>query len=83
MDRNNRNNINNHIIMDRNNINNRKQLISQKTEFNRSLICHLPNIFKCSKCKHNNTVHISSQMIYQICMFCGNPNYLSSKRVVK
>lgn len=60
-------------------INKNKQLIYQKNEFNRSLICMLPNIFKCSKCRHNNTIQFQSTLISQKCLFCGNPNYIRKK----
>ena len=57
-------------------MNKRKQLIYQKTEFNNSAICQLPNIFKCSKCKHNNTIQ-NVKFVFQLCLFCGNPNYIT------
>ena len=57
-------------------INKRRQITNQKTEFNNSLICQLPNIFKCSRCKHNNAVQPKAGIIYQNCLFCGNPNYI-------
>jgi hypothetical protein len=64
------------------NLDKKKQIMYQKTEFNNSLICQLPNIFKCNKCKRNNT--INNQTIisntknnnFQHCLFCGNPNYI-------
>ena len=52
----------------------RKQMIYQKTEFNKSLICMLNTVFKCSKCKKNNSIIISPDKKYQNCLFCGNPN---------
>jgi hypothetical protein len=61
-------------------INKRIQMANQKTEFNNSLICQFPNIFKCSKCKHNNSINNLTNHIYQLCLFCGNPNYLIGKR---
>jgi hypothetical protein len=51
----------------------------QKTEFNNSKICMLSTIFKCSKCKHNNTINKLSGVIYQHCLFCGNPNYIKKQ----
>jgi len=51
----------------------------QKTEFNNSKICMLSTIFKCSKCKHNNTIHKLPGIIYQNCLFCGNPNYIKKQ----
>ena len=61
-------------------INKRRQITNQKNEFNNSLICQLPNIFKCSRCKHNNAINNLNMNIYQLCLFCGNPNYLIDKR---
>jgi len=54
---------------------NKKQLLYQKTDFNRSLICQLPNIFKCSKCKKNNNIILENNNTFQLCLFCGTPNY--------
>jgi hypothetical protein len=65
------------------NIDKRKQIIYQKTDFNTSLICHLPTIFKCSKCKHNNSINNISALIYQNCLFCGNPNYIPNKNIIR
>ena len=42
---------------------NKKQILYQKTDFNRSLICQLPTIFKCSKCKKNNNIIIENIVI--------------------
>jgi hypothetical protein len=61
------------------NENQRRQQMYEKTEFNFSKICMLDNIFKCSKCKHNNTIYPKAGIIYQHCMFCGNPNYIKKK----
>ena len=56
---------------------NRKQIIYQKTDFNQSYICMLNTVFKCSKCKKNNTIIKNSNSIKsQNCLFCGNPNYI-------
>ena len=57
----------------------KKQILYQKTEFNNSKICMFPNIFKCSKCKQNNTTNNKDGVIYQNCLFCGNPNYIKKK----
>jgi hypothetical protein len=54
----------------------KKQIKYQKTDFNYSKICMFPNIFKCSRCKHNNTIQPKAGIIYQNCLFCGNPNYI-------
>jgi len=55
-------------------INNRLQILYQKTDFNNHKICQLPGIFKCSKCKKNNSVMIEPQINVQLCLFCGMPN---------
>jgi transcription elongation factor Elf1 len=54
------------------NATNRKQL-QQKTEFNNWSISMLSTIFRCSKCKKNNTILKNTKS--QKCIFCGNPNY--------
>jgi len=51
----------------------RKQILYQKTEFNSHKICQLPSIFKCCKCKRNNTTQTAPT---QNCLFCGTPNYV-------
>ena len=51
----------------------RKQILYQKTEFNSHKICQLPSIFKCCKCKRNNTAETAPT---QNCLFCGTPNYV-------
>ena len=51
----------------------RKQILYQKTEFNNYKICQMTNIFKCCKCKKNNTI-IEKREI-QNCLFCGMPNF--------
>ena len=35
----------------------KKQILYQKTDFNSYLICQLPCIFKCCKCKKNNSIY--------------------------
>ncbi len=52
---------------------NRVQILYQKTDFNHHQICQLQGIFKCCKCKKNNTIMSNQQM--QLCIFCGMPNY--------
>jgi len=54
----------------------RKQMVYQKTEFNNHLICHLPCIFKCSKCKRYNDILVLPKVLSQSCLFCGTPNYV-------
>ena len=56
--------------------NHRKQMVYQKTQFNNYLICQLPCIFKCSKCKKNNNILVEKDVISQNCLFCGTPNYV-------
>lgn len=56
--------------------NNRNELLYQKNQFNSSLICMLPNIIKCCKCKKNNIIKLEDKNIFQYCVFCGNPNYV-------
>jgi hypothetical protein len=56
--------------------NTRKQMQYQKTEFNSHLICHLQGIFKCCKCKKNNTTIPNQGSSQQNCIFCGTPNYV-------
>jgi|APCry1669193181_1035450.scaffolds.fasta_scaffold00034_34 hypothetical protein len=52
----------------------KNNIIYQKTDFNKHLICQLPNIFKCSKCKSNNNIFVESHIFIQYCLFCNNPN---------
>ena len=60
--------------------NKRNEILYQKTDFNRHLICQFPCIFKCCKCKRNNTISVSSEILSQPCLFCGTPNYVKSER---
>lgn len=60
----------------------RKQILYQKTEFNKHLICQLPNIFKCCKCKRNNSCIILNNLLVQNCLFCGNPNYVKREKSI-
>ena len=57
----------------------RSQMLYQKTDFNSSLICMLPNIFRCSKCKQNNCIHYKTEIYIQYCSFCGMPNLVKKK----
>lgn len=37
------------------------------------------NIYKCSKCHKYNTImktKTNNTNIFQLCLFCGNPNYI-------
>ena len=56
------------------NSNNRIQILYQKTEFNNHKICQLPGIFKCCKCKRNNSIMVAVNVLSQNCLFCGTPN---------
>ena len=58
------------------NSNNRIQILYQKTEFNNHKICQLPGIFKCCKCKRNNSIMVAVNVLSQNCLFCGTPNYV-------
>lgn len=58
----------------------RKQILYQKTDFNRHLICQLPSIFKCCKCKRNNNIN-SKELLSQYCLFCGTPNYIKRENM--
>ena len=53
------------------------QTIYQKTDFNNNLICQMPSIFKCCKCKRNNSC---INTISQNCLFCGTPNYVKERK---
>jgi len=58
----------------------RLQILYQKTQFNDSKICQLDNIFKCCKCKKNNTIfNQPNNLATQSCLFCGTPNYTKKK----
>lgn len=57
----------------------RKEILYQKTDFNTHSICQLSTIFKCCKCKRNNTIS-TKECSSQICMFCGTPNYTKSNK---
>ncbi len=54
----------------------RKQMLYQKTNFNHHLICQLSTIFKCCKCKRNNSIIPNNTNNTQNCMYCGMPNYI-------
>ena len=53
--------------------NHRLQMLYQKTDFNASKICQLNGIFKCCKCKKNNSIY--TQQNVQNCLYCGMFNY--------
>lgn len=53
-------------------------MLYQKTDFNRHNICQLSGIFKCCKCKKNNSIFIESNVDTQLCLFCGMPNSIKN-----
>ena len=59
----------------------RREMLYKKTEFNKHLICQLSNIFKCCKCKRNNTIMVPPNILSQSCLFCGNPNYVKREKI--
>jgi hypothetical protein len=58
------------------NNNHRKQMLYQKTDFSSHKICQLNGIFKCCKCRKNNSVMVQPNHLIQLCLFCGTPNQL-------
>lgn len=54
----------------------RHQILYQKTDFNHHKICQLEGIFKCCKCKKNNSIMVEPTAHIQLCLFCGTPNYV-------
>lgn len=58
--------------------NHRLQILYQKTDFNASKICQLNGIFKCCKCKKNNTLFVEPNSLFQLCLFCGMPNNIKN-----
>jgi hypothetical protein len=58
------------------NNNNRLQKLYQKTEFNNHKICQLSSVFKCCKCRKNNSVMVEPNILVQMCLFCGTPNHV-------
>ena len=59
---------------------NRIQILYQKTDFNNHKICQLPGIFKCCKCRRNNSIMVSPNTLSQNCLFCGTPNYVKREK---
>lgn len=57
-------------------MNNRLQILYQKTDFNHHKICQLNGIYKCCKCKKNNNILPN---LIQFCLFCGTPNQVIRK----
>ncbi len=60
-------------------MNHRVQMLYQKTEFNSHKICQLNGIFKCCKCKKNNNLVVQSNLLVQLCLFCGTPNQVKQE----
>ena len=58
---------------------NRLQILYQKTDFNHHKICQLSGIFKCCKCKKNNSILVEANILVQLCLFCGMPNQIIKK----
>ena len=59
-------------------MNNRVQMLYQKTDFNHHRICQLKGIFKCCKCKRNNSTQLDKEREAQYCLFCGMPNKIKN-----
>lgn len=59
--------------------NHRLQMLYQKTDFNNHKICQLNGIFKCCKCKKNNSVMVEPNNLVQSCLFCGTPNQVKKE----
>jgi len=60
-------------------MNHRVQMLYQKTEFNSHNICQLNGIFKCCKCKKNNSLMVDPNTLVQFCLFCGTPNQVKKE----
>jgi hypothetical protein len=58
---------------------NRLQILYQKTVFNHHKICQLSGIFICCKCKKNNSIVVETNILVQLCLFCGMPNQIIKK----
>jgi hypothetical protein len=59
--------------------NHRLQMLYQKTDFNSHKVCQLNGIFKCCKCKKNNTLMVNTSTLIQFCLFCGTPNQMKKE----
>jgi len=53
-------------------------MLYQKTDFNHHRICQLKGIFKCCKCKRNNSTQLDKEREAQYCLFCGMPNKIKN-----
>ena len=61
----------------------RLQILYQKTEFKNHKICQMDGIFKCCKCKKNNSIIVQNNNLVQNCFFCSTPNYIKKIKNVK
>lgn len=61
-------------------INRRNEILYNKTDFNSHLICQFKTIFRCCKCKRNNTIIEGNNGFSQCCLFCGTPNYIKREK---
>jgi hypothetical protein len=59
--------------------NHRLQILYQKTDFNSHKVCQLNGVFKCCKCKKNNSLMVESNKLVQFCLFCGTPNQVKKE----
>jgi hypothetical protein len=59
--------------------NHRLQILYQKTDFNSHKVCQLNGVFKCCKCKKNNTLMVDPNKLVQFCLFCGTPNQVKKE----
>lgn len=63
-------------------VNNKRNIfINTKNDFNHYHISQLSNIYKCCKCKRNNSIlgdinNSNCGASYLFCLFCGTPNYV-------
>ncbi len=54
-------------------------MLYQKTDFHGHKICQLSTIFRCIKCKKNNSIQSTDKSV-QYCIFCGMPNNIQHKK---
>jgi hypothetical protein len=59
--------------------NHRLQMLYQKTDFNSHKVCQLDGVFKCCKCKKNNSLMVRTDSLVQFCLFCGTPNQVKKE----
>ena len=67
--------------------NSRRREIHKRTDFNHwSIPMDFPQIIMCNKCKKKiyvQNVRIMTNSVYQICIYCGNPNYVTNMKQSK